>query len=96
MTTDLNSTSVADELRARAGAFVNHHVDLWVTVEEDGTLLLGGSDPAALFRAAAEWLTDGPAYTVADVHWERSRTEPALTLRLRLRRPGQEERKPAA
>ncbi len=88
MTTELNGSSVADELRGRAGAFVNHHVDLWVTVEDDGTLQLGGADPAALFRAAAEWLTGGPAYTVAGVEWEHGSGEPALTLRLRLRRPG--------
>ncbi|WP_371477114.1 hypothetical protein [Kitasatospora sp. NBC_00315] len=88
MITDLEDMSVAEELRTRAGAFVNHHVDLWVAVEDDGTLILAGADPAVLFRAAADWLADGPAYTVAEVHWERQASEPALALRLRLERPG--------
>ncbi|MFI9102872.1 hypothetical protein ACIGXA_20355 [Streptomyces fildesensis] len=90
MTTDSGTATLVEELRERAGAFVNSHVDLWVTVEDDGTLILAGQDPAALFQAAADWLGDGPACAVVDTRWERGTAEPAHTLRLYLRPPGAE------
>lgn len=81
------NTTVAEELRDRASSFVNNHVDLWVTVEDDGTLVLGSDDAVALFRAAADWLEEEPRCVVADAHWENRQTEPAQTLRLLLRSP---------
>lgn len=87
MTIDSDSRSVSDELRDRAGAFVNSHVEMWVTVEEDGVLILAGGDPAELFQAAADWLREGPGYAVVSVGWERQETDPAHALRLALRRP---------
>jgi hypothetical protein len=87
MTIASESRSVSDELRDRAGAFVNSHVDMWVTVEDDGVLILAGGDAATLFQAAADWLRDGPDYAVASVGWERQEAEPAYALRLALRRP---------
>ncbi|GJF31801.1 hypothetical protein KNE206_45010 [Kitasatospora sp. NE20-6] len=86
MTTDQTTATVADDLRARTSAFVNHHVDLWVAVEEPDTLVLAGNDPAAVFRAASDWLADDPAYTVLDVRWDRQAAEPVHALRLVLRR----------
>ncbi len=91
MTIDQGTTAVADELRARTSAFVNHHVDLWVAVEGEGTLVLAGDDQAAIFRAAADWLADDPFFSVLDVRWERQDTAPTHTLRLVLRRGGASE-----
>ena len=85
MTSDPNGSAVARELRDLASSFVNDHVDLWVTVDDDGTLSLAANDPASLFRAAADWLTDDPDHTVADARWESGAAEPAHTLRLTLR-----------
>lgn len=85
MTSDPNGSAVARELRDLASSFVNNHVDLWVTVDDDGTLSLAANDPAALFRAAADWLTDDPDHTVADARWETRTAEPVHTLRLVLR-----------
>ncbi|MFC4031863.1 hypothetical protein ACFO3J_10265 [Streptomyces polygonati] len=79
---------LADELRDRAGSFVNNHVDLWVAVEDDGVLALAGNDPAAVFQAAADWLRDGPDHLVTAAGWDFRTAEPACTLRLTLRRPG--------
>ncbi|MDJ0346508.1 hypothetical protein QMK19_39670 [Streptomyces sp. H10-C2] len=90
MMTDSGLATLVEELRERAGAFVNTHVDLWVGAEDDGTLTLAGQDPAALFQAAADWLVDGPACTVVDTRWNRRTAEPAHTLRLYLRPPGAE------
>ncbi|MCZ4119996.1 hypothetical protein [Streptomyces sp. H39-S7] len=90
MMTDSGTATLVEELRERAGAFVNSHVDLWLTVEDDATLILAGQDPVALFQAAADWLGDGPACTVADTRWDRRTTEPAHTLSLYLRPPGVE------
>ncbi len=90
MMTDCGTAVLVEELRERAGAFVNSHVDLWVTVEDDGTLILAGQDPAPLFQAAADWLAEGPACTVVDTRWERGTAEPAYTLYLYLRPPGAE------
>ncbi|MET9222628.1 hypothetical protein ACIOC1_14200 [Streptomyces sp. NPDC088197] len=87
MTIASDSQSVSDELRDRAGAFVNSHVDMWVTVEDDGVLILAGGDAAELFQAATDWLREGPSYTVASVGWARQETEPAYALRLVLRQP---------
>jgi hypothetical protein len=81
---DLDGSAMAAALRERVASFVNDHVDLWVTVDDDGTLLLAGNDASALFRAAAEWLAE-PGCTVADVRWERRSREPAYALRLTLR-----------
>ncbi|NEA60821.1 hypothetical protein G3I60_43365 [Streptomyces sp. SID13666] len=90
MMIDSGTATLVEELRERAGAFVNSHVDLWVTVEDDGTLILAGQDPAALFQAAADWLEQGPACTVVDTRWGCGTTEPAFTLCLFLRPPGAE------
>ncbi|MHA6757063.1 hypothetical protein ACXKR8_000660 [Streptacidiphilus sp. PAMC 29251] len=79
--------TVAQELRERAAAYVNNHMDLWVTADDDGTLVLAAQEPASLFQAAAEWLNQGPAYTVLDVRWHRQDTEPAHTLRISLTHP---------
>lgn len=88
MTIDAGNTALADELRSRTSAFVNHHVDLWVAVEGPGTLVLAGDDQTAVFRAATDWLADDPSYSVVDVRWERRSATPALTLRLVLQRGG--------
>jgi hypothetical protein len=84
---DIEQGSVAEKLRERAAVFVNEHVDLWVAVQGEGTLALAGQDPAAVFAAAADWLREGPHYTVQDVHWERRETEPTYALRLLLCHP---------
>ncbi len=76
---------MAEELRERASSFVNNHVDLWVTVDDDGTLALAANDATALLRAAADWLSEDPDRTVADVRWECRATEPTHTMRLTLR-----------
>ena len=87
MISDLQNQSLAEKLRERAGAFVNSHVDLWVAVEDDGTLVLAGNSPADVFQSAADWLKDGVAYTVAAASWHHQAGEPAYTLRLILRHP---------
>jgi len=79
---------VAEKLREKAGSFVNNHVDLWVTVDDDGTLVLAANDAVALLRAAADWLTDDPDHTVADGRWQSGPGEPGHTLRLALREAG--------
>ena len=96
MVVDRDGAVVAQELRERAAAFVNDHVDLWVTAEDDGTLVLAAAGPVPLFRAAAEWLSAEPAYAVVDLGWERQDTEPSHTLRLRLRHPKAEQTAHAA
>jgi hypothetical protein len=88
MTIADETPTLSDELRDRAGSFVNSHVDLWVAVEGDGVLALAGNEPVALFQAAADWLREGPDYVVADATWAYQTAEPACTLRLSLRRPG--------
>ena len=80
-------SELTEELRERAGSFVNNHVGMWVTAEDDGVLVLGGNSPAELFEAAADWLKEGPAYEVAGAVWTRQVTEPAYVLRISLRRP---------
>nr|WSX76193.1 hypothetical protein OH826_21560 [Streptomyces sp. NBC_00899] len=85
MTDHLQSRSVAEELRERAGAFVNSHVDLWVTVEDDGTLVLAGESPKDLLQAAADWLAEGPEYAVTALDWRCQAGQPAYTARLTLR-----------
>ncbi|WP_329128691.1 hypothetical protein OG552_00870 [Streptomyces sp. NBC_01476] len=87
MTIADESPTLSDELRDRAGSFVNSHVDLWVAVEDGGVLALAGNAPAAVFQAAADWLADGPGYEVTDATWAYQSAEPACTLRLALRRP---------
>lgn len=87
MINDLQNQSLAEELRERAGAFVNSHVDLWVAVEDDGSLVLAGNSPADVFQSAADWLNDGAAYTVAAASWHHQESEPAYTLRLTLLHP---------
>ena len=87
---NMSQDSVATELRERAGVFVDEHVDLWVEVQDEGTLVLAGQDAAAVFAAAADWLREGPEYTVQDARWERRDTEPAYALRLLLCRPADE------
>lgn len=89
MAGELHSLSVADELRERAGSFVNAHVGLWVAVEDDGTLVLAADSAADVFRAAADWLSEGEAYTVAGLTWHHQAGEPAYTARLALRRAGE-------
>jgi hypothetical protein len=84
MTIADENPTLADELRDRAGSFVNDHVDLWVAVEEDGVLALAGNEPSAVFQAAADWLREGPGHVVADAVWTYQAIEPACTLRLRL------------
>ncbi|MFC7183336.1 hypothetical protein ACFQMG_27700 [Kitasatospora paranensis] len=79
---------VAEELRDRAGAFVNSHVDLWVAVEGEETLVLAGDDARALFQAAADWLGEGSRHEVADLRWTRQPATPTQALRLRLVPPG--------
>ncbi|WP_269855858.1 hypothetical protein [Streptomyces sp. RPT161] len=79
---------MVERLRHRAAAFVDGHAELFVTVEDDGTLMFGGDDQAGLFRAAAEWLEEDPACTVAGVAWGPAATEPPWTLALHLRHPG--------
>jgi hypothetical protein len=74
----------------RAGVFVDKHVGLWVAVQGEETLALAGNDPADVFAAAADWLREGPPYTVQDVSWERRDTEPAYALRLILCHPAEE------
>jgi len=81
---DTGQEGVAVELRERAGVFADGHVGLWVAVETGGTLVLAGEDPADLFAAAADWLREGPGYTVRAVHWQRRDAEPAHALRLTL------------
>ena len=93
---DIVQASVAEELRERAGVFVDKHADLWVAVQGEGTLALAGNDPAAVFAAAADWLREGPAYTVTDVRWELRDSEPAYALRLLLSHPADETHQPAA
>lgn len=85
MTDYLQSRSVAEELRERAGAFVNSHVDLWVTVEDDGTLVLAGENPKDLLQAAADWLAEDPEYAVTALDWRYQASQPAYTARLTLR-----------
>ena len=80
-------TELTEELRERAGSFVNSHVGMWVTVEDGGVLVLGGNSPAELLQAAADWLKEGPAYDVPDAVWTRQATEPGYVLRMRLRPP---------
>jgi hypothetical protein len=87
---DKEQGSVAEELRDRAGVFVDKHADLWVAVQGEGTLALAGQDPADVFAAAADWLREGPDYTVQDVSWERRDTEPVFALRLLLCHPATE------
>jgi hypothetical protein len=87
MTIADESPTLSDELRDRAGAFVNNHIDLWVAVEDGGVLALAANEPAALFQAAADWLRDGPDYAVTDAMWLHQEIEPACTLRLTLRHP---------
>lgn len=87
MDTDQGTTEIAQELRERAGSFVNSHVGLWVEVEDDGTLALSADDPAELFRAALDWLTDGSEYEVLDVAWQRRAIQPTRSLRLVLGSP---------
>jgi hypothetical protein len=82
--------NVADELRERAAVFTDKHVDLWVAVQGEGTVALAGQDPAAVFAAAADWLREGPDYTVQDVSWERRDIEPVYALRLLLSHPATE------
>jgi len=84
---DTGQDGVAVELRERAGVFADEHVGLWVAVEGEGTLVLAGQDPAELFAAAADWLREGPGYTVRDVQWQRRDAEPAHALRLTLCHP---------
>lgn len=93
---DIGQGSVAEELRERAAVFVDKHVDLWVAVQGEGTLALAGQDPASVFAAAADWLREGPRYTVQDVSWERRDTEPVYALRLVLGHPAIEEHNLAA
>ncbi|MCX5208665.1 hypothetical protein OG689_05050 [Kitasatospora sp. NBC_00240] len=83
MKTDQDGRTLAQALKDRAGAFVNSHVDLWVGVEPDATLVLAGNDARALFQAAADWLADDP-HDVVDVGWERQQAEPTQALRIRL------------
>ncbi|GHH83981.1 hypothetical protein GCM10018781_72360 [Kitasatospora indigofera] len=83
MKTDQDGRTLAQALKDRAGAFVNSHVDLWVGVEPDATLVLAGNDAQALFQAAADWLADDPQ-DVLDVGWERQAAEPTQALRIRL------------
>jgi hypothetical protein len=87
MATSQDATETVRALRERAGSFVNSHVGLWVEVEDDGTLALSADDPAELFRAALDWLTDGSEYEVVDVAWQRRATQPTRSLRLVLRSP---------
>ena len=89
MTSELHNLSVADELRERAGTFVNAHVGLWVAVEDDGVLVLAADSAADIFQAAAEWLTEGNAYTVTGLIWQHRADEPRYTARLALRRSGE-------
>ncbi|WP_329500390.1 hypothetical protein [Kitasatospora herbaricolor] len=85
MKTDQDGRTLAQALKDRAGAFVNSHVDLWVGVEPDATLVLAGNDAQALFQAAADWLADDPQdVDVVDVGWERQAAEPTQALRIRL------------
>jgi hypothetical protein len=83
----VDRVGLAEELREQAGVFVNQHVDVWVTVEDDGTLVLAAQDPVLLLRAAADWLDGGAAYEVVDARWQRQAVEPSQALRLTLRRP---------
>ncbi|MBC3840671.1 hypothetical protein GXW82_11580 [Streptacidiphilus sp. 4-A2] len=92
---DIGQDSVAEELRARAGVFVDKHVDLWVAVQDDGTLTLAGQDPVAVFAAAADWLREGPRYTVKDVRWEHRDAEPGNALQLLLCHPADGPEHPA-
>lgn len=87
MTIADESPTLSDELRNRAGSFVNSHVDLWVAVEDGGVLALAGNEPAAVFQAAADWLREGPDYVVADALWTYQTGEPSSTLRIALRHP---------
>ncbi|MGW5355233.1 hypothetical protein ACWERV_32530 [Streptomyces sp. NPDC004031] len=89
MTGEAHDFSVADELRERAGAFVNTHVGLWVAVEDDGTLALAADSAVDVFRAAADWLAEGDAYTVTGLTWQQQADEPRYTARLALRRSGE-------
>ncbi|MHA6764084.1 hypothetical protein [Streptacidiphilus sp. PAMC 29251] len=78
--------ALAEELREQASSFVNQHVDVWVAVEDDGTLVLAAADPVLVFQAAADWLGEEAAYQVVDARWERRAVEPDQALRLTLRR----------
>ncbi|MFI0941364.1 hypothetical protein [Streptomyces sp. NPDC021020] len=89
MTEHVHAPCVADELRERAGSFVNAHVGLWVAVEDDGVLVLAADNAADIFQAAADWLTEGDAYTVTGLAWQHQTDEPHYTARLTLRHPGQ-------
>ncbi|QMU77099.1 hypothetical protein GXW83_16665 [Streptacidiphilus sp. PB12-B1b] len=84
MTQNPEGPAVAEALRERASSFVNNHVDLWVTVDDDGTLELAADDAVALLRAAADWLEEDPDQSVADLRWERRSSRPGYTLRLAL------------
>jgi hypothetical protein len=87
MTMSSESPTLSEELRERAGAFVNSHVGLWVTVEDEGVLILAGNAPGALFEAAADWLKEGPDYAVAGAVWTRQPGEPGYVMRLTLGPP---------
>ncbi|SFF77186.1 hypothetical protein SAMN05216251_12837 [Actinacidiphila alni] len=85
MTSTEMPLSVTEELRSRAGTFVNSHQDVWVTVEDDGELVMAADSPAVLMQAVADWLKEGPDYAVAAATWTTARTQPVYTLRLVLR-----------
>ncbi|MEW2516556.1 hypothetical protein [Actinacidiphila alni] len=85
MTSTEMPLSVTEELRARAGAFVNSHQDVWVTVEDGGELVMAADDPAVLMQAVADWLKEGPDYAVPLATWTTASAQPLYTLRLTLR-----------
>lgn len=90
MSDDLQDPALVNELKERAGSFVNVHVGLWVAVEDDGTLVLAADSPQEVFQAAADWLaeTDMDACAVAGVTWQRQTATPNYTARLSLCREG--------
>ncbi|GAA1928494.1 hypothetical protein [Streptantibioticus ferralitis] len=88
MTADRHGAAVTEELRHRAGTFVDGHAGSWVTVGDDGTLTLAGERQPSLVRAAAEWLEEDPTYTVVDVRLDHQAGEPTWTLGLRLHHAG--------
>jgi hypothetical protein len=85
------SSGFADELKERAGAFVNDHVGLWVAVEGEGTLVLAANNPVDVFQAAADWLAEGDAVSVTGLTWQVQASEPTCTARLALRRSGEDD-----
>lgn len=78
---------LAELLRDRVAVFVNDHPDVWVAVEDGGSLVLASDDEALLFQACADWLRQDLDVWVKDVAWQHlddGGAGPRCALRLQL------------